>query len=142
MKRISLELSLCRREVMSRVSLRDLREESRLLETLSRRNLERTSALMLSMVTSTLGTGMRASVHVDLPGWTKHGVDKLKARCEELAVQPRGTRGESGGQTGHTYDISNKHRLGYSEVQLVQTMIDGVNTLWKEDLELQKKHGM
>jgi len=89
-----------------------------------------------------LGTGMRASVHVDLPGWTKDSVDKLKARCEELAVQPRGTRGESGGQTGHTYDISNKHRLGYSEVQLVQVMIDAVNTLWKEDLELQKKHGM
>jgi len=89
-----------------------------------------------------LGTGMRASVHVDLPGWTKEGVDKLKARCEELAVQPRGTRGESGGQTGHTYDISNKHRLGHSEVQLVQTMIDGVNTLYKEDVELQKKHGM
>merc|ERR1712083_1157206 len=89
-----------------------------------------------------LGTGMRASVHVDLPGWTKDSVDKLKERCEALCLQPRGTRGESGGQTGHTYDISNKHRLGYSEVQLVQTMIDGVNTLWKEDLELQKKHGM
>merc|ERR1712119_188675 len=29
-----------------------------------------------------LGTGMRASVHVDLPGWTKHSIDKLKARCE------------------------------------------------------------
>merc|ERR1711963_660487 len=89
-----------------------------------------------------LGTGMRASVHVDLPGWTKEGLDALKKRCEELSVQPRGTRGESGGQTGHTYDISNKHRLGHSEVGLVQTMIDGVNTLWKEDLELQKKHGM
>jgi len=89
-----------------------------------------------------LGTGMRASVHVDLPGWTKEGLPALKARCEELAVQPRGTRGESGGQTGVTYDISNKHRLGYSEVQLVQTMIDGVNTLYKEDLELQKKHGV
>jgi len=89
-----------------------------------------------------LGTGMRASVHVDLPGWTKDSIDALKARCEGLNLQPRGTRGESGGQTGHTYDISNKHRLGYSEVQLVQTMIDGVNILWKEDLELQKKHGM
>merc|ERR1712226_65065 len=89
-----------------------------------------------------LGTGMRASVHVDLPGWTKDSIDGLKARCEGLGLQPRGTRGESGGQTGHTYDISNKHRLGYSEVQLVQTMIDGVNLLWKEDLELQKKHGM
>jgi len=86
-----------------------------------------------------LGTGMRASVHVDLPGWTKYSVDKLKARCEQLHLQPRGTRGESGGQTGHTYDISNKHRLGYSEVELVQKMIDGVNTLWKEDLALQGK---
>ena len=52
-----------------------------------------------------LGTGMRASVHVDLPGWTKEGVEKLKARCEELAVQPRGTRGESGGQTGETFPL-------------------------------------
>merc|ERR1719449_334215 len=84
-----------------------------------------------------LGTGMRASVHVDLPGWTKHSIDKLKARCEELHLQPRGTRGESGGQTGHTYDISNKHRLGYSEVQLVQKMIDGVNKLWEEDKKFQ-----
>ena len=50
-----------------------------------------------------LGTGMRASVHVDLPGWTKESVDKLKARCEELCVQPRGTKGESGGQTGKLY---------------------------------------
>ena len=38
-----------------------------------------------------LGTGMRASVHIHLPGWTK------------LHLQPRGTRGESGGQTGVTY---------------------------------------
>merc|ERR1711997_814938 len=89
-----------------------------------------------------LGTGMRASVHVDLPGWTKDSIPALKDRCEGMGLQPRGTRGESGGQTGHTYDISNKHRLGYSEVQLVQTMIDGVNTLWKEDLELCKKHGI
>merc|ERR1712227_55158 len=55
----------------------------------------------------------------------------------ELQLQPRGTRGESGGQTGHTYDISNKHRLGYSEVELVQKMIDGVNKLWEEDKQLQ-----
>jgi len=89
-----------------------------------------------------LGTGMRASVMIDLPGYTKEGLDALKARCEELAVQPRGTRGESGGFDGCTYDVSNKHRLGYSEVQLIQVMIDGVNTLWKEDLELQKKHGL
>merc|ERR1712226_988803 len=76
----------------------------------------------------------------DLPGYTKEGVKTLAARCEELHLQPRGTRGESGGQTGVTYDISNKHRLGYSEVELVQKMIDGVNVLYKEDKDLQKKH--
>jgi len=89
-----------------------------------------------------LGTGMRASVHIDLPGWTKLGPKVLAARCEELHLQPRGTRGESGGQTGVTYDISNKHRLGYSEVQLVQKMIDGVNTLYKEDKALCQAHGI
>ena len=35
--------------------------------------------------------------------------------------------------------LKNEHRLGYSEVQLVQTMIDGVNTLYAEDVALQKK---
>ena len=103
---------------------------------------------------------MRASVHIDLPGWTKLGPKVLAARCEELHLQPRGTRGESGGQTGElifcnilfssdavlcsgvTYDISNKHRLGYSEVELVQKMIDGVNTLYKEDLALKEAHGI
>jgi len=89
-----------------------------------------------------LGTGMRASVHIDLPGYTKLGAKVLSARCEELHLQPRGTRGESGGQTGVTYDISNKHRLGYSEVELVQKMIDGVNTLYKEDEALRKAHGL
>lgn len=96
----------------------------------------------ITSCSTNLGTGMRASVHIDLPGWAKEGNDKLKARCNELSLQPRGTRGESGGMTGHTYDISNKHRLGYSEVQLVQNMIDGVNKLVEEDKELQKKHGL
>ena len=53
-----------------------------------------------------LGTGMRASVHVDLPGWTKDSIDGLKARCEALNLQPRGTRGESGGQTGNSLNLT------------------------------------
>lgn len=87
-----------------------------------------------------LGTGMRASVHIDLKGWSEYpgGVELLAARCEKLGVQPRGTRGESGGQTGHTWDISNKHRLGHTEVALIQNMIDAVNILHNEDLDYQK----
>ena len=66
----------------------------------------------------------------------------MAARCEELHLQARGTRGESGGQTGVTYNISHKHRLGYTEVELVLKLIDGVITLYKEDMALRKAHGL
>merc|ERR1712096_247103 len=36
-----------------------------------------------------LGTGMRASVHMDLPGFTKEGLKALEERCEQLHLQPR-----------------------------------------------------
>jgi len=80
-----------------------------------------------------LGTGMRASVHVKLP--------KLSARpdfqkiCFDLHLQPRGIHGEHSETTDGIYDISNKHRIGHSEVELVQTMIDGVQRL----IELEKQ---
>ena len=67
-----------------------------------------------------LGTGMRASVHVDLPGYTKEGLPALKQRCEELKVQPRGTRGESGGQTGK---LGNNIDVKNSFNQLVSCLI-------------------
>merc|ERR1712029_743574 len=35
-----------------------------------------------------LGTGMRASVHVDLPGWTKESVDKLKVAVRSWLSSP------------------------------------------------------
>ena len=58
---------------------------------------------------------------------------------EPEKLQPRGTRGESkGGDTG-VYDISNVHRLGYTEVELIKTMIKGVNKLIKEDNKLLSK---
>merc|ERR1712018_686107 len=146
MKRISSESFPCKREVIKGVFERLARgikvvQDSVKAESGKDFQLSEKFGYIHSCPTN-LGTGMRASVHVDLPGWTKEGLDALKKRCEELSVQPRGTRGESGGQTGHTYDISNKHRLGHSEVGLVQTMIDGVHPLWKEDLELCKKHGI
>ena len=33
-----------------------------------------------------LGTGMRASVHVDLPGWTKEGLPALKVKFLEAKL--------------------------------------------------------
>lgn len=95
---------------------------------------------------SNCGTGMRASVHVHLPGWQKTGIQALKKRCKELHLQPRATQGEEGVETTHAlsaksdlFDISNVHRLGYSEVELVKQMINGVNTLVRESKEMMLK---
>ena len=46
------------------------------------------------------------------------------------APPAQGDQGEASGQTGVTYNISDQHWLGFSEVKL----IDGVNTLWKLSL--------
>jgi len=37
---------------------------------------------------------------------------------------------------GATYDISNKHRLGYSERDLVQDMYDGVKAMIEKEKSL------
>ena len=39
---------------------------------------------------------------------------------------------------GGTFDISNSDRLGFSEVQLVQSVIDGVNRLINIEKRLEK----
>lgn len=82
---------------------------------------------------SNLGTGLRASVMLKLPKLYKSwGVHKLEEYCDSLGVQARGAKGEHSppGPSGE-FDISNKARIGYSEVELVQQMIDGVDRLIK-----------
>lgn len=44
-------------------------------------------------------------------------------------MQIRGAHGEHTETNDHIYDISNKRRLGRSEVQLVQDMYDGVKAM-------------
>ena len=84
----------------------------------------------LSGCPTNLGTGMRASVHVKIPHAYSHP-DFAKI-CEEFHIQARGIHGEHSVSTGAdvgVYDISNKRRLGLSEVQCVQDMYNGVKKL-------------
>ncbi len=75
-----------------------------------------------------LGTAMRASVHIKLP---KLGADmeRFKAITNRHHLQIRGIDGEHSKSKGNIYDISNKRRLGVTEVQCVQDMVDGVREL-------------
>lgn len=82
---------------------------------------------------SNLGTGLRASVMVTLTAFNalmsseKHeDRELLEHVCDCFDLQPRGSAGEHSAAEGGRFDVSNKQRLGFSEVQLVQKMIDGV----------------
>ena len=82
---------------------------------------------------SNLGTGLRASVMVKLVKFNELYADPnhpdshlLEEVCDHFDLQPRGSNGEHSAAVGAKFDVSNKQRLGFSEVQLVQKMIDGV----------------
>jgi len=75
-----------------------------------------------------LGTALRASVHIQLPKLGKKK-DEFQKIADEYYVQIRGIHGEHSESDDGTYDISNKRRLGCSEKQLVQDMINGVRAM-------------
>jgi len=76
---------------------------------------------------SNLGTGLRASVHVQLHKLSKH--PKFEDIIFGLNLQMRGTGGEHTAAVDDVYDVSNRARLKKSEREFVQLLIDGVNKL-------------
>eukprot|EP00347_Sterkiella_histriomuscorum_P011486 403372271 len=84
---------------------------------------------------SNIGTGLRASFHIHLPllGQRK---DEFEAIASEYYVQIRGANGEHTETNDHIYDVSNKRRLGSSEVELVKDMFDGVKAMIQREKQL------
>eukprot|EP00997_Jenningsia_sp_PLL12_P010130 NODE_7271_length_464_cov_61.946988_g6443_i0.p1 GENE.NODE_7271_length_464_cov_61.946988_g6443_i0~~NODE_7271_length_464_cov_61.946988_g6443_i0.p1 ORF type:complete len:117 (+),score=38.54 NODE_7271_length_464_cov_61.946988_g6443_i0:3-353(+) len=69
-----------------------------------------------------------------MEGDVQEDKELLEEVCSAFDLQPRGSAGEHSAAVGAKFDVSNKQRLGLSEVQLVQKMIDGVSKV----LELEK----
>lgn len=111
---------------------------------------------------SNLGTGLRAGVHIKLPHLGKH--EKFPEVLKRLRLQKRGT-GEGAGTAGRSpapgphpspadpaaspggvdtaavggvFDVSNADRLGFSEVELVQMVVDGVRLLIEMEQRLEQ----
>ena len=86
---------------------------------------------------SNLGTGLRAGVHVKLPKLCKD--KRFPGILKALRLQKRGTGGVDTEAVGGTFDISNMDRIGFSEVELVQQVVDGVKLLVAMEKKLEKK---
>lgn len=82
----------------------------------------------LSSCPTNLGTAMRASVHVKLPKIQKK--DWFLKKCADMGLSVRGIHGEhSEGASDGTVDLSNKRRLGVSELEAALIMYNGVKEL-------------
>uniref|UniRef100_A0A8C9PJD9 Creatine kinase M-type n=1 Tax=Spermophilus dauricus TaxID=99837 RepID=A0A8C9PJD9_SPEDA len=85
---------------------------------------------------SNLGTGLRGGVHVKLPHLSKHA--KFEEILTRLRLQKRGTGGVDTAAVGSVFDISNADRLGSSEVEQVQLVVDGVKLMVEMEKKLEK----
>ncbi len=82
-----------------------------------------------------LGTAMRASVHIKLPKLSSD-MKAFKTITDKYHLQIRGIHGEHSESEDGIYDISNRRRLGVTEVECVQDMHDGVVALIKAEKAL------
>jgi creatine kinase len=90
---------------------------------------------MVTSCPTNLGTGMRASVLIQIPKLTSGGSDaKAKAICKPLGLSVRGMGGEHTpiGADG-TCDISPSARFLITEAQIVQALFKGVEALKAEE---------
>ena len=95
----------------------------------------------LTACPSNLGTGMRASVMMFLPGLARSG--ELKDFLPTLkagGLTVRGVFGEGTAAEGYSYQVSNERTLGVSERDVLEQMIRMTMTLG--DLELRAREKM
>jgi protein-arginine kinase len=82
-----------------------------------------------------IGTGMRASVHIQIPNLCKDGTDSYaKKICKPLGLSVRGMGGEHTpiGKDG-TVDISPSARFCISEAEIVTALYRGLKLLKEEE---------
>lgn len=90
---------------------------------------------------SNLGTGMRASVMMYLPGIATNGeLKKLLPVIQAGGLTVRGSFGEGTSSEGYLYQVSNQRTLGMSERELLDSMIRTTMTLC--DLEIRAREKM
>lgn len=91
----------------------------------------------ISSCPTNLGTGLRASVHIKLPILSKR--QDFKKRCADLELSIRGFHGEHSALAGDVWDISNKKRLGLTEVDCVLALYNGVKKLIQMEIEARSR---
>ena len=99
----------------------------------------------LTACPSNLGTGLRASVMMFLPGLSKDGVIReILPNLRKNGLTVRGFFGEGSGAEGYSYQVSNERTLGLSEEDVLSHMEEVALSLTELEIrhrERMKKEG-
>jgi len=87
---------------------------------------------------SNLGTGLRAGAMAMVPKVS--GRSDWKDLLGKMKLQARGTDGVDSASSGGTWDISNADRIGFGEVDLVNTLIEGLAKIVRWEHEYDEKN--
>ena len=94
----------------------------------------------LTACPSNLGTGMRASVQMFLPGIAKYNYfEALMPALKANGMTVRGVYGEGSAAEGYEYQVSNQKTLGVSEQEILVETQETVKRICERELALRER---
>ena len=94
----------------------------------------------LTSCPTNLGTGLRASVMLHLPGFAlTNNIDKFIRASNQLGLAVRGLFGEGSKANGHIFQVSNQQTLGESEEEILNRIGTVFKNIINQELNLRSK---
>ncbi len=94
----------------------------------------------LTACPTNIGTGMRCSVMLHLPGMVlTQRIDKVLSAAAQLNLAVRGFFGEGSENTGNLFQISNQITLGATEEELIQKIANIAEQIAKDERRVQRE---
>lgn len=88
----------------------------------------------LTACPTNIGTALRASAMLHMPGLVLSGqVDNMARAAAQVGLVVRGMYGEGSASTGDVFQVSNQLAMGYSEIELVDSMTDMVKQIASQE---------
>ncbi|MGC9451206.1 MAG: ATP--guanido phosphotransferase [Oceanipulchritudo sp.] len=88
----------------------------------------------LTACPTNVGTGMRASAMLHLPGLVMQGhMEKVVRMVNQLGLAVRGSLGEGSEATGSLFQISNQQTLGESEERILKRLINILHAIIEQE---------
>lgn len=94
----------------------------------------------LTTCPTNIGTGMRASVMLHLPGLSiMKRMNRIAQTINRFGFTIRGIFGEGSQVYGHIYQVSNQLTLGRTEEQIIETLTEIVQQIIAEEMQIRKQ---